>query len=164
MTNGKRMSAIKSGMPLLAKHEGVWEGNYRYYDADGNLFDQHKSKLICRFPDDGPFPYFQSNHYTWADGRTESRDFPATYKDGRIYWDNELITGWAAEIGVDEHQRTIMLHWVRKGEPGTYLYEMINTSDDGRSRSRVWQWLENGKIKMRTLIDEVKTSDSTNGL
>jgi hypothetical protein len=158
------MSAIKQGMPLLAKHEGVWEGFYRYYDAEGKMFDEHRSRLICRFPENGEFPYYQSNHYTWADGRTESRDFPATYKDGRIYWDNELITGWAAEVGIDEYQRTIMLHWVRKGEPGTYLYEMINTSDDGRSRSRVWQWLENGKIKMRTLIDEVKTSDSWAGL
>jgi hypothetical protein len=158
------MSNIRTGMPLLARHEGVWEGHYRYFDANGNKIDEHASKLICRFPSDGPFDYFQSNHYTWADGRTETRDFPARYQDGRILWDNELIVGWAQEVGFDEHKRTIMLHWTRKDQPGTYLYEMINTSDDGKSRSRVWQWLENGKIKMRTLIDEVKTSDSTEGL
>jgi hypothetical protein len=158
------MSDIKKGMPLLARHEGVWEGVYRYYDADGKLFDEHQSRLICRFPDNEEFAYRQSNHYTWADGRTETRHFPATYRDGRIYWDNELIIGWATEAKFDEHQRTIMLHWTRKGEPGTYLYEMINTSDDGKHRSRVWQWLEHGKIKMRTLIDEVKVSDSWAGL
>lgn len=158
------MSAIKQTMPLLAKHEGVWEGVYRYYDADGNKIDEHRSRLICRFPDNEEFEYRQSNHYTWGDGRTETRDFPARYRDGRILWDNDLITGWAAEVALDEHQRTIMLHWVRKGEANTYLYEMINTSDDGKSRSRVWQWIEDGKLKMRTLIDEVKVSDSWAGL
>ena len=158
------MSAIKQAMPNLARHEGVWEGWYRTYDSDGNKIDEHRSRLICRFPETGPFEYFQTNIYTWADGRVETRDFPATYKDGRIHWDNELITGWAAEVGLDSFNRTLMLNWVRKGEPNTYLYEMINTSDCGKMRSRVWQWLDAGKLKIRTLIDEVKVSDSWEGL
>jgi hypothetical protein len=158
------MSDIRTEMPLLARHEGVWEGHYRYYDEMGNKIDEHRSRLICRFPSGGEFDYHQTNHYTWADGRTESREFPAKYQNKRILWDNDLIIGWAQEVGFDDNQRTIMLHWERKGEPGTYLYEMINTSDDGKSRSRVWQWIENGKVKMRTLIDEIKVSDSTQGL
>lgn len=28
--------------------------------------------------------YHQTNHYTWADGRTEVRDFPALIRDGRL--------------------------------------------------------------------------------
>jgi hypothetical protein len=158
------MRQIKAAMPLLAKHEGVWEGWYRTYDANGKMTDEHRSRLICRFPDSGPYDYHQTNIYTWSDGRVESRDFPANYRDGRIFWDNELITGWAAEVGLDDFRRTIMLHWVRKGEPNTYLYEMINTSDCGKKRSRVWQWINAGDIKMRTLIDEVKVSDSWDGL
>jgi hypothetical protein len=158
------MSDIRTEMPLLARHEGVWEGHYRYYDDAGNKIDEHRSRLICRFPSGGEFDYHQTNHYTWADGRTESREFPAKYHNKRILWNNDLIVGWAQEVAFDDNQRTIMLHWERKGEPGTYLYEMINTSDDGKSRSRVWQWIENGKVKMRTLIDEIKVSDSTQGL
>jgi hypothetical protein len=158
------MSDIRTGMPLLAKHEGVWEGWYRSYDAEGKQIDAHRSRLICRFPDSGPYEYHQTNHYFWEDGRSEVREFPARYRDGRILWDNELIVGWAAEVGLDSAKRTIMLHWERKAEPGTYLYEMINTSDCGRKRSRVWQWISNGDLKMRTLIDETKVSDSWAGL
>ena len=27
----------------------------------------------------------------WEDGRTDVRDFPATYADKRVWWDNDLI-------------------------------------------------------------------------
>jgi predicted RNA-binding protein with PUA-like domain len=52
-----------------------------------------------------------------------------------------------------------MLYWVRKNEPDTYLYEMIQTSDDGQKRSRVWQWIRDGETRLRTLIDERKVSN-----
>ena len=154
------MTDIKRAMPILARNEGVWEGWYRHYDADGNKVDEHRSQLVCRFPEAGPHPYHQTNNYTWEDGRTEVRDFPATYRDGRVWFDNELITGWAAEVALDEFNRTIMLFWERKDEPDLYLYEMIHLSDDGRSRSRTWQWIKGGKTHLRTLIDEEKVSDS----
>ena len=107
---------LKEQMPTLARHEGVWEGTYRHYDADGNKVDEHHSKLICRFPDDG-HPYHQTNYYTWEDGKTETRDFPATVKDGRLRWDNELIQGWAADVQLDDFGRSTMLNWTRTGEP-----------------------------------------------
>lgn len=157
------MSEIKKAMPQLARQEGIWEGVYRYYDEHGDKVDEHKSRLVCRFPQSGPYPYHQTNHYTWPSGESEVRDFPATYRDGRLWWDNELIKGWCAEVPLDEHGRTLMLYWVRKGEPDTYLYEMIQTSDDGKYRTRVWQWIRGGRIRMRTLIDEMKVSDSWQG-
>lgn len=156
-------SDIKTAMPLLARNEGVWEGWYRYFDHDGNKVDEHRSRLVCRFPGNGPVPYHQTNHYTWADGKKEVRDFPAQYRDGRVWFDNELIDGWAAEVPLDAHRRTIMLYWVRKGEPETYLYEMIQLSDCGRYRQRVWQWIKDGQCVLRTLIDEQKVSDSWDG-
>ena len=36
---------------------------------------------------------------------------------------------------------------------------MIQLSDDGRSRCRVWQWIKAGRTHMRTLIDEEKVAD-----
>jgi hypothetical protein len=157
------MTDIRQAMPLLSSNEGIWEGWYRYYDADGNKIDEHRSRLVCRFPKDGPYPYHQTNHYTWDNGKKEVRDFPATFRDGRVWFDNELISGWAAEVPLDEKRRTTMLHWVRKGEPDTYLYEMIQNSDCGRYRTRVWQWIRGGQTRMRTLIDEHKVSDSWEG-
>jgi len=33
-----------------------------------------------------------------------------------------------------------VLTWTRKDLPGSYLYEMIQISDDGRRRARTWHW------------------------
>lgn len=145
---------IREDMPLLARHEGVWDGIYTYYNAAGDKIDHHKSRLFCRFPDGGEFPYHQTNYYTWDDGRSEIRDFPAAYHDKRVWWDNDLIKGWAAEVGLDEYNRTVMLYWQRQGDPSLYLYEMIQLADDGNTRCRTWHWIRNGLLETRTAIQE----------
>jgi hypothetical protein len=142
-------------MPYLARNEGVWEGYYRYYDTNGDKIDEHKSRLICRIKDDQD--YHQTNLYRWADGAKDDRDFPASIDGSRLVFSTE-IDGWAAAVDLDEHKRTMMLHWTRKNEPGLYLYEMIQLSDDGESRARVWQWFRAGRLSHRTLIDEVRIS------
>jgi len=152
------MSDIRQRMPLLARHEGVWDGWYRYYDAEGNKTDEHRSRLVCRFPDSGAVDYDQTNHYSWADGRTDVRPFPAVLAGDRIAFQSDLIDGWAADVALDSHHRTTMLHWVRKNEPGVYLYEMIQLSDCGNFRSRVWHWFRDGRLFQRTLIDEQRVS------
>jgi hypothetical protein len=150
-------NALKRIMPLLARHEGVWEGTYRQYDAQGRLTDEHASRLLCRFPDTG-HAYHQTNYYRWSDGRTETRDFPALVRDGRLIWDNAFIKGWAADVALDDFARTTMLNWVRTGEPDLYLYEMIQLSDDGQARARVWQWFKADRLFQRTLVDERRVS------
>lgn len=157
------MSAIRDAMPMLERSAGIWEGVYRYYDPHGNKIDEHESRLVCRLPTAGPWDYHQTNHYRWQDGRTEVRDFPATYRDGRIWFNNELIEGWAAADSLDTFGRTMLLYWVRRNEPDTYLYEMIQVDDACRQRTRVWQWIRGGRISMRTLIDEQKVADSWAG-
>ncbi|MNO01255.1 hypothetical protein D3C81_2213500 [compost metagenome] len=47
-----------------------------------------------------------------------------------------------------------MLYWQRKGEEGLELYEMIQLSDDGQLRNRIWHWYRNGVLVQRTQIDE----------
>jgi hypothetical protein len=145
---------IREDMPLLARHEGVWDGTYTYFNAKDEEVDRHSSRLFCRIPDGGEYPYHQTNYYTWADGRTDIRDFPATYRDGRIWWDNELIVGWASAVPLDELGRTMMLYWQRTGDPSLYLYEMIQIADDGQSRCRTWHWIRNGMLETRTAIQE----------
>ncbi len=161
MTTPKPLTAagwteFRRRMPLLMESEGVWEGLYRYYDAaTGKLTDQHRSRLLCRImPQDAPFPYYQTNQYFWEDGRTDFREFPAWYEDGRIWWDNALIAGWAAPMRPDDGNRSTCLSWVRKGEPDMYLYEMIQHAEDGIHRARTWQWFRKGVCFQRTLIDE----------
>ena len=148
--------SLRASLPYLARNEGVWEGYYRYYDAAGNKIDEHKSRLVCRIKNDRD--YHQTNLYRWAGGRKENRDFPAKIDGSRLVFTSE-ITGWAEAVDFDEHKRTMMLHWTRNNEPDLYLYEMIQISDDGNARARVWQWFKSDRLMQRTLIDEVRVSN-----
>ncbi len=155
--------SLRETFPQLALHAGVWEGWYRYIDVDGNQIDAHKSKLVCRLPENQPDLYHQTNHYTWEDGTTDVRDFKGNAFENKLIFDNDIIKGWAGEVTLDENRRTMMLHWERMGEPGVYLYEMIQISDCNNFRTRVWQWIENGQATQRTLIDEHRVSHDWQG-
>lgn len=148
--------SLRADMPFLARNEGVWEGYYRYYDAAGTKIDEHRSRLVCRIKEDSQ--YHQTNMYRWADGKKETRDFPAKIEGDKLILSG-IIEGWAAAVDLDDKQRTMMLHWTRQGEPDLYLYEMIQLSDDSNARARVWQWFRNDRLMQRTLIDEVRVSD-----
>ena len=147
--------SIRERMPLLARHEGVWDGFYRYYDPNGDKIDEHKSRLLCRLP--GENEYHQTNLYRWADGKRETRDFPTRVEGNRLIFFTE-IDGWAAAVDLDTFGRTMMLNWKRKDDPGLYLYEMIQISDCGTARARVWQWFRNDRLLQRTLVDERRVS------
>lgn len=143
--------SLRDEMPLLARHEGEWVGTYIYIDAEGKILDRHSSHLTCRFPDADLNAYHQTNRYTWDDGRTEEHQFPATYRDGKIWFDTERIRGYAWEVD----DKTLMLTWHYRREPEKYLYEMIQLSSDGHHRARTWHWFdENGEIYKRTIIKE----------
>ena len=156
MSNKTGSSKIAEAMPLLVQNGGVWDGVYRHYSAvTGKLVDEHLSRLICRITEGEANDYHQTNYYYWEDGRLEVREVPAWYDNGRIHWDNDLIKGWAAAMQPDDYNRSTCLNWTRTNEPGLYLYEMIQLSDDGKNRARTWQWFKDGKCFQRTLIDEV---------
>ena len=152
--------SIRDEMPLLARHEGEWKGTYIHIDAEGHILDQHASHLSCEFPQDGPYPYFQTNRYTWADGRSEEIKFPATYHDGKLWFDTERIKGYAWEVD----DKTILLTWVYTTEPENYLYEMIQLSPCGNHRARTWHWFKDGQLFKRTLIKEERDSNAECGM
>lgn len=149
--------SIAADMPILTRHNGVWDGYYRYYNAQGDKIDEHRSRLLCRFVSDNE--YRQTNYYYWQNGNREVREFPAGYDRANkrlLFTDN--IDGWAAEVKLDDFARTMMLYWIRPGE-GVYLYEMIQISDCGTRRNRVWHWFKDDRLFQRTLIDEGKVAD-----
>lgn len=154
------MTDLAKLMPLLSSQAGIWEGTYRYYDAAGRLVDEHASRLTCRVEPGNGWDYHQTNLYTWTDGRTENREFQGRWRDDRLWFEDGPIDGWAAEDARDPENRTLLLQWRRRDEPATRFYEMIQLDATLRLRSRVWQWIgADGRIRLRTLIDEHKVAD-----
>lgn len=146
---------IREDMPLLARHEGEWEGTYTYVSAEGTVTDRHRSSLVCSLSTEG-HDYYQVNSYTWDDGRTEEHRFPGVYLGGgRCRFDTERIRGEFWEVD----DQTIYLNWVYKeAASGIRLYELIVLSEDGKHRTRTWQWLKDGVCFQRTLIAETRVA------
>ncbi len=141
---------IREDMPVLASHEGNWTGEYVHVDPAGNVVDRHRADLSCTFPNEGDWPYFQTNTYTWEDGRQEIIKVPASFHDKAIWFDTDRIDGRAWEVD----DKTVILTWVYKNEPGNYLYEMIQIDATKQHRARTWHWFEGGELVRRTLIKE----------
>ena len=144
------MSTIREEMPILVRHEGQWAGTYITVDAEGKILDQHQSLLTCTFPEGQSHPYFQTNRYTWANGKVEEYQFPGAYRDKSLWFDTERIEGRAWEA--DEH--IVILKFSYKEIPDAYVYEMIHISACNNHRGRTWHWFKKGELYQRTLIKE----------
>lgn len=144
------MSAILEEMPVLARHQGDWVGKYLLIDTEGKILDKHDSHLTCQFPEDSSYAYYQINRYKWSDGKQEEHQFPATYRDKKIWFDTERIQGKAWEVD----DATVILWFSYKSMPDLYLYEMINLSPCNNYRFRTWHWFNNHQLFRRTLIQE----------
>lgn len=61
------------------------------------------------------------------------------------------------DVAADTSRRMNVLNMTTKD--GSYVHEVISLSDDGKKRSRVTQFLKDGKILCRALIEEEKVTD-----
>lgn len=154
------VGVIAARMPLVASQAGVWEGEYVHLDAEHNVIDRHRSRLVCRLfdGDDGKARLAQSNIYDWPDATREIRYFDGVFREDRVWFDNENILGWTGAITLDDTNRTIMVGWVRAGEPDFRYYEMITVAEDGNAKNRTWHWYRKGRLFQRTIINEVRVS------
>jgi hypothetical protein len=144
------VTSIREAMPVLVRHEGDWIGTYTLVDLHGNILDQHKSHLTCEFPVNSSYPYYQTNRYTWSNGKKEEYKFPGIYRDKALWFDTERVDGKAWEVD----NVTIILRFSYKEASDMNLYEMIQISPCNNYRARTWHWFKNNRIFQRTLIQE----------
>ena len=144
------MNVVRREMPLLARHAGVWTGTYFYWDAEGNPVDRHRVDITVELPDQGLYPYRQLNRYTWPDGRVSETPFQCACHDKRLWFDHEKIKGSCRALD----DRMMLLEFEYRHLPGSYVYETIQISDDGQSRSRSAQVFVDDRLHRLTLIHE----------
>jgi hypothetical protein len=146
------VSIIEKEMPLLARHQGVWEGTYRFVTPQLELLDQYDFRIRVSFPDDehGGITYRQESHYTWADGREQQLDFDASYNgNGRVEFSGRL-SGFMYELD----DRNIYLNFSFPDQPGIDVCEMIQLAPNNNDRARTWHWFKENKLFQLTLVDE----------
>ena len=150
------MSIIKAKMPLLARHEGVWEGTYRFITPQMKLLDMYDFRINVTFPNEGRggITYRQESFYTWPDGRKNELVFEAEYRDqpsgtGIVGFEGR-IAGKIWELD----DRTVYLTFHFSDQPGVDVCEMIQLAPNNRDRARTWHWFKDGKLFQITLVDE----------
>lgn len=150
------MSIIKSNMPVLARHEGVWEGTYRFITPHLQVVDQYDFHIEVSFPDDshGGITYRQLSHYDWPDGRTGDIDFEAQFQGGQVVFDTEAISGRMWEID----SNTLYLTFGFPDQPGIKVCEMIQLAENNKDRARTWHWFKDEVLFQLTLVEEQRIS------
>ena len=147
---------VRERLPVVARNEGVWDGMFRRVDPAGRITAEFQARIIKRFLPDEHWPkiYHQTNIYQLPSGEEQRIDTKGEYRDGKIHFASERVTGWQLDDPADPFKRTVFLYMVYTSDPAQYVYEMINISDDGRFRTRMTQFLKDGRTTRRTLIDE----------
>lgn len=155
-------AALKSHLPILARNEGVWDGMYRRYDSEGSLMAEFASRVIMRFRDGVPEQemYHQTNLYRFSSGQGQVIESTGWFDgEGLHFGSDRDISGWAADDVTDIHGNTCLLYMAVHSATsqlaaGTLCYELVNLSSCGRYRARAAQYMHDGRLVMRTLIDE----------
>ena len=134
------------------------QGELKTAEEFNQLVIRTEGVNIIRLQDIGEARLAQTNIYDWADGSREIRYFDGVFRGDRVWIDNVNITGWTAAVSLDETNRTIMVGWVRAGEPDFRYYEMITVAEDEEAKNRTWHWYRKGRLFQRTIINEKRVS------
>ena len=150
----------RSGSPHIAGQQGVWRGVFRRYDPSGKLTAEFPSEITMRvIPKDGRLDYHQTNRYFPEGKPKEVIESYGEVRDGRAYFGNARLEGWKMDVPDDPSQRSAVILMNYKDGSGMYVHEIVSVSSDGRYRARATQYLKEGRLVSRTLIDEEKITE-----
>lgn len=145
---------------LTAQMAGTWTGLFRRYDASGQLTETVPSEVTIRF-DEAGLGYRQTNILRPA-GRPEERiESGGTWEGDRLHFGNKHVEGWFGPLPGDVTGLVSVLQMTIKGPQPTTMSELITLSPDGCRRMRIAQYVRDGRLLRRTLIDETRACPTT---
>jgi Domain of unknown function (DUF3598) len=143
---------------MVAQMQGIWNGTFRRYAPDGSLVETLPSKIEVRFPRGADHDYHQTNVLTLADGKEQRLETFGRW-DGRVLrYSSARIDGSFARAAEDPTGLSSVLFMQFKDGSGMTVSEIVTVSPDGTRRMRAAQYIANGKLLRRTLIDETRAA------
>jgi ketosteroid isomerase-like protein len=143
----------------LAAQQGVWQGTFRRYDANGVLVATLPSEIVLRVTGEGDTQqYHQTNRLWLADGKLQEVQTYGELRDGELRFSNDRVVGVSTAAPGDPSGLSSVLTMQYRDGSDLQVHEIISVSPDGLRRSRAAQYLKAGRLERRTLIDEVKVT------
>jgi hypothetical protein len=146
--------------PQLLEQQGVWRGIFRRYDAAGELKECFASEIVIRvWEEEGEWRYHQTGIHR-PKGEAERRiEAFGEVRDGRVWFQGERYGGWAMDLPADAGAPGCLIVMQPLAGSAPHVHEIVSLSEDRRRRWRSSQFLRDGLLVGRTLIDEEKLSD-----
>ena len=142
-------------MPVMARMEGVWEGEFRRVDSEGALIELAPSRVIVSFlPDGEPYDYHQVNITRPGEEGEQRIESRGKWDVDRLRFTNARLNGWAQDLASDPSGLTSVFRMKFTDGSGLTVSEIVSLSADGNRRMRATQYIRDGRIVRRTLIDE----------
>ena len=161
LANGDRISRAQMlrRMPVMARMEGVWAGEFRRIDAEGALIEVVPSRVIVRFlPDGDAYDYHQVNITRPGEQGERRIESQGKWDVDRLRFSNARLNGWAQDLATDPSGLTSVFRMDFTDGSGLTVSEIVSLSDDGNHRMRATQYIKEGRILRRTLIDEQRVA------
>lgn len=149
------VSGAEARKRLIAQMAGTWTGLFRRYDASGALTDTVPSEVQISF--DGEARGYRQINILRPAGKPEERiESSGTWDGDRLRFGNERVSGWFGPLPGDTSGLVSVLQITTKGKSPVDMSELITVSPDGCRRMRTAQYVRDGQIVRRTLIDETR--------
>ena len=142
-------------MPVMARMEGVWEGEFRRVDSEGALIEAVPSRVIVRFlPDGEAYDYHQVNITRPGEEGEQRIESQGKWDVDRLRFSNARLNGWAQDLATDPSGLTSVFRMNFTDGSGLAVSEIVSLSEAGKRRMRATQYIRDGRIARRTLINE----------
>ena len=162
LANGDRISRaeLRRRMPLTAKMEGVWEGTFRRVGPKGEIIEALPSRIIVQLLPDGEAYDYRQISVLNPDGDEEQRiESYGKWDVDRLLFFNGRLEGWAKAVAADEAGQTAVFLMEFNDGSGLTVSEVVSfRPGNPDARMRATQYMRDGRIVRRTLIDEIKVS------
>ncbi|MEL6687821.1 MAG: DUF3598 family protein [Pseudomonadota bacterium] len=137
--------------PALSRQLGTWEGVFHRISPEGETLDRFPTRITARLDADGT--YHQTNTYNPDTAEARSILSQGRVEGAHLIFENDRVSGKAFDIDANTSVFTFAF------SNGQEVREIVSLSPDGLTRHRATQYLKDGALVRRTLINERKAQE-----
>ncbi|MEM6499447.1 MAG: CpcT/CpeT family chromophore lyase [Pseudomonadota bacterium] len=161
LANGDRISKeqLMRRMPASGGMEGTWEGTFTRVDPEGKVLETFPTTIVATFlPDGHEYDFHQLHIYRLGESNEQVIESYGKWNVDRLHFFNDRLEGWSKDLDLDDSGLTYAFTMNFKDGSGISVSEIISQNPNNLDeRLRATQYMKDGKLLRRTLIEERRT-------